>query len=80
MRYESFVSQAPCNGADPKLFDATTTDEDLSGLEFCRTCTLWSACEEFVNPSESYFDGIAVGAVWKDGRVVAMLRARAERE
>ncbi len=75
-----FVMQAPCRDMEPKIFDATTAEDGLAGLEVCRSCPLWSDCEKYIAPAESYYDGIAAGAIWKDGRIVAMLRARAERE
>lgn len=79
MQYWDFVAAANCRDADPKLFDAVTAEDAAEGIEFCRTCTVWSACEQFINPSVNCYDGIAVGAVWKDGRMVAMLKVKMER-
>lgn len=76
MRYIDFVHSAPCRDADPSLFDATSTEESLEGLEYCRHCPLWSECDTHLEPAKNSYDGIAVGAVWKDGRIVAMLRSR----
>lgn len=80
MRYVDFVRAAPCHNMDPKIFDATTAEDGAAGLDVCRGCGLWSDCEKFIAPEESWYDGVAAGAVWKHGRIVAMLRARAERD
>jgi len=72
----TFLSLAPCRNADPKLFDAITIQTAQLALDYCRSCSLWDDCSAYVKPSTSYFDGVAAGAVWEDGKRIAQLYKR----
>lgn len=63
-------SDAACLGADPRLFEATSGDRVLDALSYCDRCPVIPECEDVVKPRRSYFDGVAAGKVWRDGRVV----------
>jgi len=68
-----FVDQAPCNKADPWLFDQFQLDLAQPGLQYCRRCPFWQNCDDLVEPRASHYDGIAAGKVWRNGRVLARL-------
>lgn len=73
MENSEFVEKAPCNGADPWLFDQYQLDLAQPGLQYCRRCIFWQNCESLVEPRTSHYDGIAAGKVWRNGRVLARL-------
>lgn len=58
---------AACNGADPKLFDATSGEQALDALSYCDRCEIIVRCETHVNPRGSFFDGVAAGRIWSNG-------------
>jgi len=62
--------EAACLRADPALFEATSGERAADALSYCERCTVVKECEELVRPRRSYFDGVAAGKVWRDGRVV----------
>lgn len=70
-----FLSSAPCREADPWLFEQSEIDLAMPGLNYCVGCNFWTECNEWVRPKNSYFDGVAAGKVWRNGRVLAKLDA-----
>jgi len=62
--------EAACLGADPRLFEATAGDAAADALSYCERCPVTRECEDLVRPRRSYFDGVAAGRVWRDGRVI----------
>jgi WhiB family redox-sensing transcriptional regulator len=66
------LPDAACNGADPRLFDATSGELVEDALSYCDRCPVVKECEEVVRPKRSYFDGVAAGKVWKDGARVEL--------
>lgn len=62
--------KAACLGADPRLFDAISGEAVLDALSYCERCPVIPECEDLVRPRRSYFDGVAAGKVWREGRVV----------
>jgi len=70
-----FLDDAPCREADPWLFDQNKIDLAMTGLNYCRSCPFWSDCDDWVKPRQNFFDGVAAGKVWKNGRVLAKLDA-----
>ena len=62
--------EAACLGADPRLFEAHSGDAAADALSSCERCPVRPECEDLVRPRRSYFDGVAAGKVWRDGRVV----------
>ena len=61
------LEQASCKGADPALFDAVAGDEVFDALSYCDRCPVTGACQDWVMPSRSYFDGVAAGRLWRNG-------------
>lgn len=73
MAYSTFVQSAPCKDADPWLFDQYQLDLAQQGLQYCRGCPYWQDCDSLVKPESSYYDGIAAGKVWRNGKLLARL-------
>lgn len=75
MELLEFVAQAPCSSADPWLFDQFQLDLAQPALNYCARCPLWDKCDETVLPAKSFFDGVASGKVWRNGKILARLDA-----
>lgn len=71
----SFISKAPCKDADPWMFEQYNLDLAQSALGYCSRCYFWSECESLVKPKSNFFDGVAAGKVWRNGRILAKLDA-----
>ena len=67
---------ASCGGADPRLFDATELLTASPGLAYCARCPVTRLCTIVLDPVFNQYDGIAGGAVYKNGRRVATLNPR----
>lgn len=61
---------AACIGADFTLFDALGGDRALDALSYCDRCPVIPECEALIQPRRSYFDGVAAGRVWHNGKVI----------
>lgn len=61
------LEQAACKGANPGLFDAIAGDLVFDALSYCERCEVASECFDYVQPSRSYFDGVAAGRLWRNG-------------
>lgn len=59
---------AKCVGHDPRLFD--DPQYATAALQICDTCTVRDWCLNLVDPARSYFDGVAGGHTWKEGRLL----------
>lgn len=70
MSPEELVAAARCNGEDPSLFDATWFPKAYSALRFCSECTVRIACLDYVGPAQNFYNGVAGGMVWSEGRRV----------
>lgn len=55
-----------CQGEDPYIFDNEWTYGMALGM--CEECPVRLWCLRQVDPARSYFDGVAGGHVWKEGR------------
>jgi hypothetical protein len=67
-----------CDGSDPRTFD--TTDPVLAHdviTIYCDTCPIVAWCMDLVRPDRSYYDGVAAGALWRNGRPVQIDRQQA---
>jgi WhiB family redox-sensing transcriptional regulator len=67
------TEKAACREADPSLFDSVGGVLARYALQYCRKCPVVKECEEFVRPKKSFFDGVAGGKVWSNGRRVDIL-------
>jgi hypothetical protein len=64
-------SQAACRSADPTLFDANAwTPEARVALRYCLECPVQLLCLTVVVTPASFYDGVAGGMVWRNGRPV----------
>jgi hypothetical protein len=63
------LREALCRSADPKLFD-TTNWLDAPALNICRACAVKELCVKTVNPVKTFFDGVAGGFLWMNGRAL----------
>lgn len=63
------LRQALCVNEEPKLFD-TTNWLNAPALQICRDCPIKQECVETVNPVRTFFDGIAGGFIWLNGRAL----------
>lgn len=86
---EAWIDDAPCGGQWP-LFDPlpllspnqrlrndTFIVASLPALEMCRSCPFTQQCLDRVDPQASYFDGVAAGRVWRNGKAVHSIRRAA---
>ena len=67
----ALVEHAACRGADPSRFDHTawSVAAEWTILDYCSVCPVTRLCERTViGDSPSWFDGIAGGKVWSNGR------------
>jgi hypothetical protein len=55
-----------CKPDDAELFDNEFLYEMALGI--CKDCPIRAWCLEWVDPSNSFFDGVAGGVAWKEGR------------
>jgi hypothetical protein len=69
----TLTEKAACKDADPSLFDAVGGVLARYALQYCRNCPVQRECEEFVRPKKSWFDGVAGGKVWSNGRRIDLL-------
>ncbi len=71
-----FLDDAACVGADPHLFDAVKGMRALEALLYCDRCPVVTECDRIVAPRRSYYDGVAAGRVWNNGRIVRRSKLR----
>ena len=66
-------AEAACVGKPPYLFDVTEYWNLISdlALNMCCICPVKEDCLIVVNPTESYYDGIAGGMIFKNGEIVS---------
>lgn len=55
-----------CDGVDPVIFDYPSTPH--GGLALCSICEVRSWCLREVDPARHFFDGVAGGHVWTNGK------------
>ncbi|MFI9391871.1 hypothetical protein ACIG53_13415 [Streptomyces bauhiniae] len=70
-----WASEAPCAG-DFRFTPEETTAEApaeplVALLGVCRECPFRAQCIDLVRPSESLFDGVCGGRLWRNGQVLA---------
>lgn len=70
---DALNQSAECRDAPPNLFDATELHQAAQGLSYCATCIVTVLCRAVIRPGRTYYDGIAGGSVYRNGRVVASL-------
>lgn len=58
-----------CEGQDPWFFEDEFARE--YALNICKACPVRLWCLNWVNPARMYYDGVAGGHVWSDGKVLA---------
>jgi hypothetical protein len=63
------LRDALCAAESPKAFD-TTNWLNAPALEICRNCPVKDLCLETVSPVRTFFDGIAGGFLWLNGRAL----------
>jgi WhiB family redox-sensing transcriptional regulator len=61
---------AACRDADPGLFDAVEGIQVHYALSYCQRCEVVKECDAFVRPRKSFYDGVAAGKLWRNGRIV----------
>ncbi|MER6125376.1 hypothetical protein ABT173_22625 [Streptomyces sp. NPDC001795] len=76
MSGNGWVAEAPCAG-DSRF----TSEETAAGtptqplvlqlLSVCQVCPFRSQCIDLVLPSQSLFDGVCGGRLWRNGQVLA---------
>ena len=65
------TDNAACAGQTPYLFDEVEHNRySEAALNICGTCKVAEECLLIVNPTNSYFDGVAGGIVFKNGVIV----------
>ncbi len=63
---------AACAGLPASSVFARRAADAAPALRACAVCTVRRACEETVAPSESWFDGVCAGRLWRNGRPVSL--------
>lgn len=69
----ALARDARCVGADPRIFDQTEAPFIYEALAYCKDCPVTALCRTVIRPQTSYYDGVAAGTVWKNGKSVASL-------
>ena len=64
------TQDAACRDADPGLFDAVEGPYVAYALAYCQRCVVVRECDAFVRPRKSFYDGVAAGKLWRNGRIV----------
>jgi hypothetical protein len=65
------IENAACVSQTPYLFDEVEHNAySEAAINICGTCTVTEECLLIVNPTNSYFDGVAGGIVFKNGFIV----------
>ncbi len=69
---DRLYADAACLGKPPILFDQTEFDSLYTelALQICAKCKVQEDCLLIVNPTNTYFDGIAGGIIFKNGEIV----------
>lgn len=63
------LREASCANEEPRLFD-TMNWLNAPALQICRNCPVKELCLETVNPVRTFFDGVAGGFLWLNGRAL----------
>lgn len=63
--------EANCKDKPARYFDETDYDSIIAeaALSICSECKVQEECLLVVNPSNSFFDGIAGGIIFKNGQI-----------
>lgn len=69
-KWSPVLASGACVDADSDLFDAVGGQKAQEALNYCSVCIVIGACDDWVKPRKSFFDGVAAGKVWRDGRPV----------
>ncbi len=79
-RSEAWLDEAPCRGqwwlTDFPVDVVTQTSRHTivarmqTALALCAACPFVQACEERVEPSRSYYDGVCAGRVYRNGECI----------
>ena len=64
-------TEAACREASPILFDQIEHNAlATEALKLCESCPVSIQCFAIVDPHNSYFDGVAAGLIWRNGRSI----------
>lgn len=64
---EDPIDRANCRNSDPELFENEWLYDQA--LALCQTCPVRLWCLQRVDPIRGFFDGVAGGFIWVDGKV-----------
>ena len=62
-----------CEGMPSWYWDATAERDATKALSICARCPVTDWCADVVRPSSSFFDGVAAGRVYRNGKDVGGL-------
>ncbi|AWZ04744.1 MULTISPECIES: WhiB family transcriptional regulator [unclassified Streptomyces] len=65
-------ASAACAALPPDVVFARRAKDAAPALRACAACPVRRECEEAVAPSESWFDGVCAGRLWRNGRPAAI--------
>jgi len=65
---KTYEPDAACIGVHPEFFDIP--EFYPTALEVCKPCPVRLWCLQLVDPANSYYDGVAGGHVWQNGKPV----------
>ena len=71
-RYPTALEQAACIGMPPQVFDGKSAYDIHAGIMVCRSCLVRQPCLEWLRPRRTFYDGIAGGKLWRDGKQIAV--------
>jgi hypothetical protein len=69
----SFIEHAPCKDAEPVMFDQHQIELAQPALNICKGCAYWDNCNSLLEPQKNFYDGVAAGKLWRNGRILAKL-------
>lgn len=64
-----WIEDAPCAREDHTLFMASDYYTASPALMVCGACPFRKQCLTWVNPARSWYDGVAGGVLWLDGKL-----------
>lgn len=69
-RWPEALDDAACRGLPPQVFDGKTHEDVNAALATCHGCRCKRACNLWMRPGRTFYDGIAAGRLWRDGKAV----------
>ena len=67
-RWPTALDDAACRELPPQVFDARTHADAQAALACCHGCLCRRACNQWMRPARSFYDGVCAGKLWRNGK------------